>query len=113
MVKAIIAIGCLCVVFAAAPVSADDRGDRREGYWDYRGYKERPYDRRRHYQYHQHRDHRYKYKGHWRSWDEWDHYARKHPHVRKHGRYYHDGAHLMFRTCDPDSNTCIFFSIGR
>lgn len=111
MKYALIMVACIsAALVAAAPASADDRHD---GYQRYKGYKERPYDRGRRYDYHRHYDHRYHYRGHWRSWDEWDRYTRKYPRVRKYGRYYYDGPHLMFRTCPPESNTCIFFSIGR
>ena len=95
----------------------DDRGyddrDWRRDYRDHRGYRERPYDRGRHYGHYKHKGHRYEYRGHWRSWDAWDRYARRHPHVYKHGRYYRDNAHLMFRFCEPGSGACFFFSIGR
>ncbi len=43
---------------------------------------------------------------------EWDRYYRAHPHLHRHGHYYHDDAHLMFRYCDPDGGGCFFFSIG-
>ena len=59
-----------------------------------------------------HRGRHYDYRGHWRSWDAWDGYYRAHPHWRRHGHYYHDGGHLMFRYCDPDADGCFFFSIG-
>lgn len=114
MKNTILTVGCLSVVLAiAVPAFSDEHEDYYERYRDYKGYKERPYDRGRHYGYHHHRDHRYHYRGHWRSWNEWDHYARKHPDVRRHGRYYYDGPHLMFRSCPPETNSCIFFSIGR
>lgn len=93
-----------------APAIARDR------YGDYdgrHGYRERPYDHGRHYGHYDHRGRKYDYRGHWRSWDEWDHYAREHPEIYRHGRYYHDGAHLMFRFCEPDDSACVFFSIGR
>lgn len=100
----------LLATLTAAPALADGRyGDYR----GYHGYRERPYDRGRHYGHYKHRKHQYRYHGHWRSWDEWDRYARKYPEVRRHGHYYHDGAHLMFRSCVPESDTCVFFSIGR
>ncbi len=101
------------------PIMADNRrdGDRPQNYGhNYRehpGFRNRPYDRNRHYRQHQHRNYRYDYHGHWRSWDEFDHYMKRYPHLRRHGHYYHDGAHLMFRTCPPDTGMCFFFSIGR
>ena len=111
MNRILITVGCFCVGLAvAAPSFARDGNRDFDGY---RGYKERPYDKKRHYEHREYHNHRYTYQGHWRSWNEWDDYARKHPDFRKHGRYYYDGPHLMFRTCDPDANTCIFFSIGR
>jgi hypothetical protein len=91
-----------------------DRNDYR-GHPDYhenRGYRERPYDRGRHYGHYKYKDNRYAYQGHWRSWEEWDRYRRKHTDVYKHGHYYREKAHLMFRFCDPAGN-CFFFSIGR
>ena len=89
-----------------------DRVERHRGYHDYRGYRERPYDRGRHYGHYKHNKHRYEYHGHWRSWDEWDRYARRYPHLRRHGHYYRDHGHLMFRFCDPAGGPCFFFSIG-
>ena len=90
-----------------------DRFKERRDYHQYRGYRERPYDRNRHYDRHTHRDKRYDYNGHWRSWDEWNRYAKRHPDVYKHGHYYREDAHLMFRFCDPGSSACFFFSIGK
>ena len=90
----------------------DDRDWHRD-YRDHRGYRERPYDRGRHYGHYKHRGHRYDYRGHWRSWDAWDRYARRHPNIYRHGHYYRDGAHLMFRFCDAAGDGCFFFSIGR
>lgn len=111
MNRFIITVACLCVgLSVAAPSFAKDYHHK---FKDYKGYKKHPYDRKRHYDHHEHHDHRYAYRGHWRSWLEWDHYLRQHPELHRHGRYYHDGVHLMFRTCDPGTNTCIFFSIGR
>ncbi|HDP90468.1 MAG TPA: hypothetical protein ENN42_11035 [Thioalkalivibrio sp.] len=114
MKPVILAAGCILAVLAlASPALADDR---YRDYDRYDGYRELPYDRHRHHyrnRHHEHRGHRYAYQGHWRSWDEWDRYTRRHPELRRHGRYYYEGAHLMFRTCPPDSNTCIYFSIGR
>lgn len=95
----------------------DDRGyDRpreRHHYHDYRGYRERPHDRGRHYGHYKHNGHRYEYDGHWRSWDEWDRYAKRNPDIYRHGHYYRDNTHLMFRFCEPGSGACYFFSIGR
>jgi hypothetical protein len=56
--------------------------------------------------------HRYDYHGHWRSWEQWDRYAKKHPHIYKHGGYYRQNAHLMFKFCEPDTGSCFYFSIG-
>lgn len=98
--------GCVSLVIAASAY-ADSR------YRDYHGYKERPYDRGRHYGHYKHKGHKYEYHGHWRSWNDWDRYHRKYPRVQRHGRYYHDGAHLMYRYCDPAADSCVFFSIGR
>jgi hypothetical protein len=110
--KRIIVTACcvLAMLVMANPAVADNR------YRDFRGfegYRERPFDRGRHYRHQHHRGRDYVYYGHWRSWDEWDRYLRQHPDLRRHGRYYYEGASLMFRSCPPDSNTCIFFSIGR
>ena len=81
-------------------------------YHNHRGYRERPYDNRRHYEHHDYKGHRYDYHGHWRSWEQWDGYAKKHPNIYKHGTYYREGAHLMFRFCEPGTGNCFFFSIG-
>ena len=95
--------------------NAHSRRDLKErpGYDNYSGYRKRPYDKRRHYEYYNHKGHRYEYHGHWRSWDQWDRYRKKHPHIYKHGRYYRENAHLMFRFCEPGLSNCFFFSIGR
>ena len=92
-----------------------DRHDNnhRPEYYRYRGYSERPYDKDRLYMNYDYRGHRYAYRGHWRSWKQWDRYARKHPRIYKHGRYYRQNSHLMFRFCEPSTGNCIFFSIGR
>ena len=92
--------------------------DRREykgrrDYHKYPGYRERPYDKYRHYEHRDYEGRWYIYHGHWRSWDQWDRYRRRHPEIQKHGRYYREGGHLMFRFCDPDTGNCFFFSIGR
>jgi hypothetical protein len=91
------------------------RRDYKKGsdYHMHRGYRDRPYDKSRHYDHYDHKGHRYDYHGHWRSWNEWDIYAKKHPHIYKHGTYYREGAHLMFRFCEPGTGNCFFFSIGR
>ena len=86
---------------------------KHSDYHMHRGYRERPYDKHRHYGHHDYKGHRYDYHGHWRSWEQWDRYARKHPHIYKHGRYYREGTHLMFRFCEPGTRNCFFFSIGR
>jgi hypothetical protein len=85
----------------------------RPDYHKYDGYRERPYNRGRHYGHYKHKGHLYDYRGHWRSWDQWDRYRRKHPDVYEHGHYYREKAHLMFRFCEPGTGNCFFFSIGR
>ncbi|GAB4353911.1 MAG: hypothetical protein ACPW60_14180 [Methylohalobius sp. ZOD2] len=82
-------------------------------YARYRGYRERPYDKSRHYDYYSRRGNRYIYRGHWRSWNDWNDYARRYPRIYKRGRYYREHGHLMFRFCDPGTGNCFFFSIGR
>jgi hypothetical protein len=82
-------------------------------YHKHQGYRERPYDKRRHYGHHDYKGRRYDYHGHWSSWEQWDRYAKKHPDIRKNGTYYREGAHLMFRFCEPGTGNCLFFSIGR
>lgn len=91
-----------------------DRRDynRRPDYHQHRGYRERPYDQRQ-YRHHDYKGHRYNYEGHWRSWDQWDRYAKNHPEIIKHGEYYRENAHLMFRFRDPITGNSLFFSIGR
>lgn len=79
----------------------------------YPGYCERPYDKQRLYVNYDYKGHRYDYQGHWRSWDQWDRYARKHPQIYKHGGYYRQNTHLMFRYCEPGNGNCFYFSIGR
>ena len=95
----------------------DDRGRGeyrgRPDYRGYKGYRERPYGKNRHYAPYAYKGHRYSYRGHWRSWDEWDRYQRQHPDIRKHGRYYRESGHLMFRFSDPRTGNSFFFSIGR
>jgi len=86
---------------------------KHSDYHKHRGYRERPYDKHRHYGHYIYKGHRYDYHGHWRSWEQWDRYARKHPHIYKYGRYYREGAHLMFRFCEPGTGNFFFFSIGR
>ena len=93
------------------PVHRDYK--KRQDYHKHRGYRERPYDKHRHYVNYDYKGHRYDYHGHWRSWEQWDRYARKHPHIYKHGGYYRQNAHLMFRFCEPGTGNCFFFSIGR
>ena len=85
---------------------------KRSDYQNHRGYRDRPYDNRRHYEHHDYKGHRYDYHGHWRSWEQWDNYAKKHPNIYKHGTYYRENAHLMFRFCEPGTGNCFFFSIG-
>ena len=87
--------------------------NKRPDYQTHRGYREHPYDRNRSYGHYDYKGHQYDYHGHWRSWEQWDNYARKHPNLYKHGTYYHENTHLMFRFCDPGTGGCFFFSIGR
>ena len=91
------------------------RGDykKRPDYHMHRGYRERPYAKHRNYGHYDYKGHRYDYQGHWRSWEQWDRYARKNPHIYKHGRYYREGGHLMFRFCELGTGNYFFFSIGR
>lgn len=57
---------CFLVFLSLLAVSAGPAlAERNRG--DYPGYRERPYDKHRHYQHHQHRGHRYTYRGHSRS----------------------------------------------
>jgi len=94
--------------------SRHSQGNKRHtNYQEYRGYREKPYDRGRHYGHYKQKGHRYEYQGHWRSWDQFDRYAKKHPQIYEHGHYYRENTHLMFRFCDPASDACFFFSIGR
>jgi hypothetical protein len=86
---------------------------KRTDYHKHYGYRERPYQKNRRYEHHRHRGHRYAYQGHWRSWKQWDRYAKAHPGMYKHGSYYREDAHLMFRFRDPVSGSFFFFSIGR
>ena len=79
----------------------------------YPGYREQPYGKNRHYVEYVHKGHRYDYQGHWRSWEEWDRYAKEHTNIDRDGKYYREGAHLMFRFCQPGTANCFFFSIGR
>ena len=77
-----------------------------------RGYRPMPYGRN-----YAHprvwRNHAYHYEGHWNSWADWDRYAKRHPDRYRHGRFFHENGHLLFRSCDPMGGGCIFFSIGR
>jgi hypothetical protein len=111
MKRMIVAVLCFFASLAIAiPVIAEDY---HRNYAGHRGYRERPYDQRRHYEHHNYKGHKYIYRGHWRSWDDWDRYARQHPNLYGHGRYYREGGHLMFRFCEPGTDNCFFFSIGR
>lgn len=85
----------------------------RPAYRKHPGYRECPYDSHRHYEHHDYDGRRYEYHGHWKSWDQWNEYAKEHPDIYKHGKYYHENAHLMFRFCEPGTGNCVFFSIGR
>jgi len=82
-------------------------------YDKYSGYREHPYNKHRNYGHYDYKGHRYDYRGHWRSWDQWDRYAKAHPDISRHGTYYRENEHLMFRFCQPGAGTCFFFSIGR
>ncbi len=93
-------------------VRHDDHG-RRHDYRGYRGYSEHPYQKHRRYEHYVHEGHRYGYRGHWGSWNQWHRYAKGHPEIYRHGGYYRDGGHLMFRFLDPVSGGFFFFSIGR
>jgi hypothetical protein len=102
---------CVFASFAVAtPLIAEEH---HRNYAGHHGYRERPYDRNRHYGHYSYKGYSYRYQGHWRSWDDWDRYAREHPDIYKHGGYYHEGGHLMFRYCEPGTGNCFFFSIGR
>ncbi len=92
-----------------------DRRDynSRQDYHKHRRYRERPYDQNRIYVNYDYKRHRYDYHGHWRSWEQFDRYAKKHPQIYKHGGYYRQNSHLMFRFCEPDTGSCFYFSIGR
>lgn len=110
MKRLIVAMLCFFASLAiAVPVIAKDY---HRDYSGHHGYRERPYGKR-HYQRYEYRGHGYDYRGHWRSWDDWDRYAKQHPPLYKHGQYYREGGHLMFRFCDPGTGGCFFFSIGR
>ncbi len=108
MKRMIVAVSCFFASLAIAIPAIAARDD-----WVGRpGYKERPYGQR-HYEQHPYKGHNYGYRGHWKSWKDWDRYAREHPSIYKHGEYYREGAHLMFRFCEPGTANCFFFSIGR
>ena len=128
--KKIIIATLLSLVFlftTAIPVIAKnhkgDRGhsnyqkqhvDKRQHHDNRRDYER--HDNRRHhtrnYKHHDYKGRRYNYKGHYGSWNQWDSYRRQHPDVVRHGSYYREGGHLMFRFSDPGGNH-FFFSIGR
>jgi hypothetical protein len=95
----------------------DNRRDRDyRRHQDYRGqhgYRPRPYYEHRHYDRYRHGDRDYAYRGHWRSWNSWETYRREHRERFRHGHYYRQDGHLMFRFCDPQGGSCFFFSIGR
>lgn len=114
MKRMLMVIVCLFTFFTLAFQAAAE--DHRRGRGDFEGrhgYRERPYDHRRHYEHYDHRGYRYDYRGHWRSWDDWDRYYRDHPYLHRHGGYYREDGHLLFRYCDPNTGACYFFSIGR
>ena len=92
----------------------DHRGDsNHRDYNKHNGYSARPYGKNRRYDHYAYKGHRYDYHGHWKSWKQWDKYAKNHPDLYKHGHYYRENSHLMFRFCDPLTGACFFFSIGR
>ncbi len=100
--------------FKKRPHDRDHREHKkRPDYHKHHGYRERPYARGRHHRHYVHKGHQYDYHGHWISWEEWDRYIKKHADLHKHGHYYRDNTHLMFRFCDPVTANCLFFSIGR
>jgi hypothetical protein len=82
--------------------------DKRQSHDNNRNYNHHS----RNYKYHNYNGRRYNYKGHYGSWNQWDSYRRQHPDVVRHGSYYREGGHLMFRFSDPIGNY-FFFSIGR
>lgn len=114
---AIILLSLIFVIASLSPAMAKNRRNKSyrnhdNGY--HHGYHHRPLDRKRHY--YQRRDRRgrdHHYRGHWRSWNDWHRYYRSHPKLHRHGRYFHDGPHLMFQFCEPGTSNCFFFSIGR
>jgi hypothetical protein len=85
----------------------------RQDYHKHRGYREHSYDQNRIYVNYDYKGHQYDYHGHWRSWEQFDRYAKKYPHIYKHGGYYRQNSYLMFRFCEPDTGSCFYFSIGR
>ncbi len=101
----------------------DLKNDEKQDHHDYNsrqdyrnkhsGYRERPYDPNRIYVNYDYKGHRYDYHGHWRSWKQFDRYAKKYPNIYKHGGYYRQSSHLMFRFCEPGTDSCFYFSIGR
>jgi hypothetical protein len=111
MKKLAVTVLCFFASLAIAiPVIAEDY---HRDYAGHRGYRERPYDRHRSFQHYSYKEHKYTYHGHWRSWNDWDRYAREHPRLYEHGKYYREDGHLMFRFCEPGTDNCFFFSIGR
>lgn len=101
---------CLCFLVAMA-VAVPAMADR--DYKKHRGYRERPYNKERHYEHAEHGRQKYSYQGHWRSWNDWDDYYHGNPRLRDYGNYYREEGHLMFRYCDPGNGSCFFFSIGQ
>jgi hypothetical protein len=86
--------------------------NQRPDYDKYAGYRAHPYNKGLHYGNYDYRGHRYDYHGHWRSWDQWHRYASQHQDIERHGTYYRENSHLMFRYCEPGTGACFFFSIG-
>ena len=94
------------------PPAHRDYNNQHANYDRYPGYRPHPYNRGLHYGQYKYKGHQYDYHGHWRSWDQWHRYASENPDIERHGTYYRENSHLMFRYCDPGSGACFFFSIG-
>ena len=119
VIKRIIAIIALSFFFlfaTAIPVISkeNNRNTNNRGHSNYQKQhvdKRQSHDNNRNYKYHNYNGRRYNYKGHYGSWNQWDSYRLQHPDVIRHGSYYREGGHLMFRFSDPGGNY-FFFSIG-
>ncbi|HUV77628.1 MAG TPA: hypothetical protein VMW06_06180 [Desulfobacterales bacterium] len=99
------------------PDYQNHRVNKKGSHDNRRNYKEQQRRNYRHhsrnYKYHDYNDRRHNYKGHYGSWNQWNSYARTHPDIYRHGTYYRENSHLMFRFCEPGTGNCFFFSIGR